>query len=428
MQMRLSVATQIVLACVSFAQNFALIRFAPPADYAVFVLISAIGLTAYTAQGGLILSQMIMVIPGSRSAREKRLYGGTFFLATILLMLIALPMTIVVALFFSHGEPFALIGAGLFVCAQLFREFQRSLYFARFEGGRAFAADLAVASTISAMSIALWFVMTPVQAVLLGGGIGALAPTFFLERNFDLPSSRRDLLRSIALYRRHLNDVRWSALGALISEFQSRAYVYVCAIALSPQQLALTQAARMPFGPVTTIFNGFSRGLRPHYAQLIGSGDKSGAAKLMIRHVSMILAACFALGAVMFVLWRPISFILFPRGYAGIGFVTACWLAVITIFFVRSTVSFFFQAQLMFRATAIGSAAGAVSCTALLAYVFFAASPVVAVGTVLVAECTNLLFLLSILVRERMVSINNSARPVVAAPQQQFEYQRDNVE
>src|SRR5712672_1102629 len=129
MQFAFSFTTQAFLAALALAQNLVLIRFAESTEYAHFVLVSAIALTAGTIMNASVLSPMAVMLPSLQTTGSRRRYEIMFSTFSMLGVGLAALLTAIVVIASGHASGTDIAASCGFVAAALYREFLRSFHF-----------------------------------------------------------------------------------------------------------------------------------------------------------------------------------------------------------------------------------------------------------------------------------------------------------
>jgi hypothetical protein len=396
MQFAFSFTTQAFLAALALAQNLVLIRFAESTEYAHFVLVSAIALTAGTIMNASVLSPMAVMLPSLQTTGSRRRYEIMFSTISMLGVGLAALLTAIVVIASGHASGTDIAASCGFVAAALYREFLRSFHFVSFRAASALRGDTIIAGATVVFSALLWLILRPDQAILLGAALGTLI-LIAADPCIGRPRSFIEIRLMVRLYRRIAHDTNWSLAGAAAAEFQHRAYVYVTQLVLGAPAISVIQAGRLPFGPLNILFSGFGRAARPKYSSLIGRGQVAEARKLLMWHLLGILVANATLGGALYLVWGVVDQLIFAARYPGVWPYVLLWGVMMLIFQLRSTLGIFLQAQRRFRQLAMVSFAGSLACCGLLAAFAVLKIPLLAVGSVVVSELTMGVLLLALL-------------------------------
>lgn len=396
MQFAFSFTTQAFLAALALAQNVVLIRFAESTEYAHFVLVSAIALTAGTITNAAVLSPMAVVLPSRQTMGSRRRYEIMFSTISILAVGLAALLTAIVVISAGHASGTDIAASCGFVAAALYREFLRSFHFVSFRAASALRGDVIIIGATVVFSALLWLVLRPDQAILLGAALGTLI-LIAADPGIGRPRSFIEIRLMVRLYRRLAHDMNWSLAGAAAAEFQHRAYIYVTQLVLGAPALSLVQAGRLPFGPLNTLFSGFGRAARPKYSSLVGRGQVADARKLLMWHLLGVLFANAVLGGALYLVWGIVDQLIFAARYPGVWPYVVLWGVMMLIFQLRSTLGIFLQAQRHFRQLAMVSFVGSLACCGALAAFAVLKTPLLAVGSVLLSELTMGVLLLALL-------------------------------
>ena len=237
----LPVADQALIAAFNLALQLALLRFATPTDYGLFVLWQSLIMMMVGFQDAMIgvpLAVRITYDPANarRFVLERQLssFAGLFVVAAACVGLVAVTLT-------SPGRASLTlaVAVGLYAACFMVYAATRFLCLSRMQFGIALVLD----GSYAALSLAA------VGILYAREGTITLAPLFFVlsapllvaaaitRLVMPRPPAFR-LRRTLARYRPIWRDTRWTAAASFASELQNRAFVFVLTAVYGPAVMA----------------------------------------------------------------------------------------------------------------------------------------------------------------------------------------------
>ncbi|TMP70806.1 hypothetical protein CWB76_08945 [Pseudoalteromonas sp. S1609] len=264
-----SILNQGILSVFNLLISIYLIRILSFESFGQYSLIFAIGMTLISFQNSLIVTPMAI-------RTKKRVLNGfskyiNFYNTIELLYLVVASF---IAFFITIYSQLSLIAVGLYLVSFCLREYIKSLLLIDFNVRKVFFLDVVFIS----LSLLLLFLnkllyqITPNSVLLLLGLASlcaALIPLLYLKLKLTFSIIKVYRFYSVKIW----SIAKWSSIGVLITEIHSRLYIVVLTAFYSAEILGLVQAARVFFGPLNLLINGWIRVARNHLASLVGTNS-----------------------------------------------------------------------------------------------------------------------------------------------------------
>lgn len=178
-------------------------------------------------------------------------------------------------------------------------------------------------------------------------------------------------LSSIKDYKEIWVDSKWSLLGMVTTELQSKGYIFILSAFFGAAFVGFVQAGRVFFGPLNLVTSAWGRIARPSLSRL--AAEKRASVFLKISHRSAFGFLLFNLlfGFVLWFFWPPINEIFFSDKYSGVEIIIVQWFLVTVIFQLRSVYSISMQSLNKFKFLAFATVLGAALSVASLIFICF---------------------------------------------------------
>lgn len=401
----LSVADQAVVSAFNFALSLFLVRFASPVDFGVFAIIYAVSLFTAMIQNAVINTPLSVHLPtvadDTGKARLRRVFSAANLMISAGLLIAsaaAMPLWL--------GPTATALGACVYLVAQFFREYFRSLLAVEGRLASLLVADIVcVALSVIALATVHWqdqYAWQVVPATLLIVGVAGTLSIVPCVLTLGSIGRLRGLAAEIRqVFAEQWKEIRWSLLGVITTEIQNRGYVYIAAAVIGPAAVAQLQAGRIFFGPLNLLTSAWARVARPQLAGLLARTDADGFDATLKRAVQ-----AFALFNVVFLVslwlaWQQLSSLVFGGKYEEMGIVVAAWGVANIAFQCRSCLGIGVQAMRRFRELSMATIAGATVSLVLTALACFSGKPIWFIAPVIAGECLAMAIVLGILRRRR---------------------------
>ncbi len=326
------VADQGLIAAFNLALQLALLRFATPADYGLFVLWQSLIMMMVGFQDAMIgvpLAVRISYDPTNqrRFALERQLssFAGLFVVAAACVGLAAVTLTAP-----GRASPTLAVAVGLYAASFMIYASTRFLCLSRMQFGVALVLD----GTYSALSL------LAVVILYWRSGAIALEPLFFvlsappvlaaIAARLAMPRPPRLALRprmrrTLARYRPIWRDTRWTAAAALAGELQNRAFVFVLTAVYGPAAMAGVFAGMLVLRQISVLVLAFTAFARPYMARLRERGDLAGLARFTGVSIAF-LAGLYVVNLVFLgVAWPLVEAYVYAGKYEGMWPVVVVW-------------------------------------------------------------------------------------------------------
>lgn len=139
-----------------------------------------------------------------------------------------------------------------------------------------------------------------------------------------------------------LKDGFWSFLGVIVTELQSRGYIYIVKYLLGSSVLGMIQSGKVLFGPVSIIINSWSRVSRPIISYKLTKDNKSAMSYLILSLFVFIVLDL----SIILMIYLCESFIrgnLINSSYDGMLKYIYIWMFVLIVTHVRGCFSVYYQ-------------------------------------------------------------------------------------
>jgi O-antigen/teichoic acid export membrane protein len=316
---------QIALSVFGFALNLCLLRTLSATDYGIVSLWMTMSLFAVSVQAALVNGPLNIYLPGAEPETARRLESA---LATVNLIVVLATAAIAGAINFAVDAEWAshdtltLIAIPLFVAAGMYREYYRSTAFSRHDMAMLLWIDSPYLAVTSACLVAM--VIWPqrfadLAAAFLAMSIGCLVSQLCVRArgaNGHYCAERR-LFRDgwIGTYRRISGEVAWSLVGVVANHAENRSYVYIATSLVGMASLAAINAIGILFRPVSVLVNAWGQSALPHLSGALANGRMDEFDRTLGRALIATAIGSVALGAVLWLAWKPIDHYLLADKY-----------------------------------------------------------------------------------------------------------------
>ena len=107
--------------------------------------------------------------------------------------------------------------------------------------------------------------------------------------------------------RRISGEVAWSLVGVVANHIQSRSYVYIATSLVGMASLAAINAVGLLFRPVSVLVNAWGQSALPHLSADLAHGRVAEFDRTLGRALLAAAAASVAIGAALWLGWRPVE-------------------------------------------------------------------------------------------------------------------------
>lgn len=324
----LAVCEQGLLSIFNMAVGLLLVRAMTREEFGVYAVVFALCLTLTTAQGSLV-GVLNVLRPLVQSAEDERQLMTACSTAWAFLVTAAMLGTAIGMALIWRERPLLAATSALYVGGTLLREYVRTYLFSGLQIGKVIVGNV------------IYIAFSAAALGLTSGGMGITLDTDWVFTSLGLAaalSSVPALAACPADFRISLNSEtrngiarmwkkysRWTVLGAVLSEIQERAYVFVVAGVFGTAAVGTLQAGVLLFRPVSMLFVGWRRIASTYFARLYRSRDLNAAHQFAHRSAVASVAINASLLVAIWIAWPFIDVHVFRGSYPGIETVVTLW-------------------------------------------------------------------------------------------------------
>lgn len=370
-----------------FIASLILLRNLPPADFGLFSFLLIVAPFCLSLMGALVGAPFIA---GLR--RTGTIEDGAFatHLKANLIYAVAGSAVVGAAMWASGAGLSTALFLSVYGAAMTLRVFGRTYAYASGRPGRALASDVAYSVLLVSGLAALLFLdvltMEHAAAVLALASILCF-PAF--GRDYLARQVRPGVEGSLAAYMPHWREfARWAALGVVLTEFTANAHAYIVTFVAGPKAFAVLALGSLVMRPASLVLSSLPDIERPRIAKKIGSGDMSGAFRIVkdfrTAAVAIWLATLALAGALL--MWFP--HVLLKKGYDvdQALIVIAIWGVILAVRTLRTPESVLLQAAGEFRDLAGASLWSSVTSVVMTLGLLLSVGPIPALGGILAGD------------------------------------------
>jgi O-antigen/teichoic acid export membrane protein len=367
-----SAVDQIGLSVFNFILNIALLRFLTTTEYGVMSLWISVSLFTVGLQNATVNTPLSVYAPHAREKGAGRLMEGG--LATVNLAVVgALVAATAGIVSFGGGDwaprgPGAALAIPIFVGSNLFREYFRSIAFARRDMPMLALIDgpyLAV-TTVCILFMLTWgqrhaSLAVAFVALSVGCVVGCFGGHLRLRDLRLFPAGWLTSYRSIA------GEVAWSLLGVLANHAQARSYVYLATSLAGLKALAAISAVGMLFRPVGLLMTAWERSARPDLASMIAARQAGRFALALARGLAAAAVGSVAWTLALLIIWQVIERRVLGGKYPDAGGLILPWAVASGVMLGRYVIGVGLQAAREFKFLAYAQIIGGIVSTVAVA-------------------------------------------------------------
>lgn len=338
-------------------------------SFGQYSLIFAIGMTLISFQNSLIITPMAIRTKKRVKvglSKYTHFYNSSILIYLAFTLLIALPLTKFIELGF--------IDVSCYLVAYCLREYLKSLLLIEFKVKAVFVIDIVfILFSICFLMCAVYFyVLTPSNALFCLGSASFLSSMMllnFYKIDFIL---NLDFFKLYRFYKVKVWSVaKWASIGVVITEVHSRIYIIVLTMFYSTEVLGLVQAARVFFGPLNLLLNGWIRIARNYFASLLGSKLYGCFYKFYYLSLISVIVINVVIVSLIYFFWTDIDNFIFSETEFEMFCTVFLWGICVGIIQLRMVVTTALQAFDVFKLqTYFNLIAGAITVLAALVITF----------------------------------------------------------
>jgi O-antigen/teichoic acid export membrane protein len=351
-----SALDQVALSLFSFVLNIALLAMLTPVQFGVVSLWIAVSQLTIGVQNAVIGTALNTYVPAERDAAARRRLEAA--LDTInLLMAIAAAVAIVAVDAFAEADwaprdTAVAVAIPLFVVANLYREYYRSVAFVRHDMVMLGLTDgpyLAVTCACLAAMLAWPQRIGGLFAVFLTLSAGCLAAQLCLRRYLSERPVRLFPAGWLATYRALASETGWSLVGAVAVQAQARSYVYVTTGLAGLSAFAAINAVGVMFRPIGLLVTAWSRTALPHLSACWSGGQYATYYRSLRRAIAATAAGSIVWFVLLWLVWPLVDRYVLAGKYPDSVRLLAPWAVASTLSMLRMTLGIALQAAHEFK-------------------------------------------------------------------------------
>ncbi|GEM_PF-1104199 len=345
----LSIIDQAMISGFNLVLNLALIAFATPEQFGIFVLVQAIGFFAISAQNALIITPLNYLLPGQPEPVVQRELS---MLTSANAILILLGLLLAVALATMIGADLPLYLAILaFFGVTLAREYVRNMLVVSDRMAQTLVLDAAAIVATLLLLLGFWQILPPAAAALSALALGNLI--VLVAGRIQLHWQPTLFTAHFGDYRRVWEKTRWALQGALQNEVEARSYVILLERWRDAAALGTIQAGRTVLSPLLLIAPSWRRIARPKMVRHLQNGEHAAARSTLWSGALVIVAASLAYGLVIYLAWPLFEAHVFKGRYGDMHNIVLGWWIYALVVGLAGIAATQLEAQRHFRALAM---------------------------------------------------------------------------
>ncbi|MGZ9898562.1 lipopolysaccharide biosynthesis protein [Shewanella gaetbuli] len=342
-----SVISQGLISAYNFGISIYLIRQLTFTEFGVYSLIFALGLTLSSFQNSIVITPM-SIRTKSRVATGLSKYSNFYNSIEIIYILCVLLIAAVVAYIVDLDT----LILSMYLASYCIREYVKSIYMIDYKVLSIFLIDVfmvTVTLILFAVNEFVFFKSLNSELVLFLIGISSSIVSFLAIMHLRL-GVQLSIIKVIKFYKYKIWNIScWASIGVVITEVHSRMYILILNTFYNSEVLGLVQAARVIFGPMNVLINGWIRVARNFFANLFGHREYTKFHKFF----SVSIAFVILINIVVFVftcyLWDMLKSLLFDKSDVDMFLTVSLWALCILIIQLRIVVSTALQAMDVFK-------------------------------------------------------------------------------
>ncbi len=345
----LSIIDQAMISAFNLVLSLALIAYATPEQFGIFVLVQAIGFFALSAQNALIITPLNYLLPGQP---EPVVQQQLSMLTSANIVLVALALLLALALgMMIDADPVLLVAILAFFGASVLREYMRNVLVVTERMARTLVLDGAAIVTTLVLLAGFWQILPPASAALAAIALGNLVVLFAGRiRLYWRPSQ---FMIHLTDYRRVWDKTRWALQGALQNEVEARSYVILLERWRDAAALGTIQAGRTVLAPLMLIAPSWRRIARPKMVRHFRQGEDGAVRALLWSGALVVILASLAFGLVLYAAWPLFEDHVFKGRYGDMHPIVFGWWIYALIVGLASIPATQLEARRQFRALAM---------------------------------------------------------------------------
>jgi len=358
----LSVIDQGVLSAQSVLFGFLLMRMGDAEAVGRFALSMSAFFIFLAIQLALISTPMMVKVFGRPAAEQA---GILRVVCTFNVYILAAAAVATVVLLSAIGfTPLETAAAVAMVMSGLVRELSRSVSISTGDMRTCLRVD---GSAVAVSLLLLWplnHVLPPQVAFLFCIAVGNCAAVVIVRPDFHIVF--RELGGVFRAYRPYLHIARWSLVGGVSAEVQSRTFLFIVEILRGTAATGILQVGRLLVSPLSLITIAWGRVALPRMAAHFRDGAPARAFTLMYVSIACIVVLAITYFAVIYFAWDWLDHHVFQDKYPGLEKIVLAWCIYALVSEPVRALGWAFQATDRFRELALLVMASAIGVLVLM--------------------------------------------------------------
>ncbi|WP_351011762.1 hypothetical protein [Shewanella sp. S1-58-MNA-CIBAN-0166] len=312
-----------------------------------YSLIFAIGMTFISFQNSLIVTPMAIrtkkrVLSGL--SKYTPFYNSSEFIYLILIII----FSILIVSFIDLSSK----DVSCYLVAYCLRDYLKSLLLIEFKVVFALVSDIVfiILSILFLIINFYFFLFTPSSALFSLGSASLLSSILLLVFSDIKFNFIFDFFKLYRFYKVKVWSIsKWASIGVIVTEIHSRIYIFVLTIFYPTEILGLVQAARVFFGPLNLLLNGWIRVARNHFTSMLGVKKYEDFYSFYYLSIFFVIAINFMVLCSMYFFWAFIENYIFSGTEHDMFLTVFLWGLCVGIIQLRMVVTTALQAFAIFK-------------------------------------------------------------------------------
>lgn len=396
-----SIMDQVVTSAASLLFSIFIINTSSFEVFGQFSLATAMWLSCLSLLNATINTPMSVLVNGSNGDGriEQSIYDSSALYISLFLSAI---FAIILHYSIESNNNLLILVSFLFYFTNFTREYLRYHSFSMLKSQISFYMNLAYVIVISSCACLIYFYVSDETtyvylASISFGNIASILVYFIALRR---PIVLLPFRKTFKGYQPVWEYSMWSLVGVVVTELQSRSYVYLVSAFFGSTALGIVQAGRLLFQPLPLLVSAWGRVARVQFAKWNDLGLRKRILPSLIRWTVILCAMLLGIVILLAVLWPLLRQIFFPGDVPAAEAVVVSWAIVSTLMTLRGIASIALQSLHKFKEISLIMSVSAVSSLGAIAAILAAGLTYqFSIGTLAVGEIAALalmVYLLSI--------------------------------
>lgn len=346
----------------NFALSFFVLRSLPTNEYGNYSLVVAIGLFIISIQNSLV-NTPLMIEKGNFSDDILNVF---FNYGIRLSFILILPVYFLLYILDVNGSIFLVT---TYFPLLLVRELCRMAIIWKSDMRMmVYLECFLMISTIGFLSFIYFIDIVTILNVYIAAALSMLICVGFIIKKYSLHRGTDQLFD----YSSILTNVKWSLKGVIVTELNSRGYVYIISFFFGKEALALLNAPRLIVSPINSIGYAFAKFSKPKLAQKINQGEIGGAFAILSEYRMFSFIIAISISAICYIFWETIYNLFFIKfDKTSISYITIFWFVMLFFQITNMYNSSFLQSYKKFKGLFWVTSLSALLSSVLLFFLIF---------------------------------------------------------